>query len=283
MLCYRTAVQKKKAKADRRQVYLHIILILGAILTLFPLALTFINSFKSIKDYQAGMWFPSIPFRLYNYGEAWTKILPYMGNTLLVVLIGCGGMLIISSLASYAIGKIRFAGSTICFYLVLGLMMLPGVLTLVPSSMIYKSLHLNNTIWALIFPTWSNGSLMSVFLFTTFFRGLPKELFEAAKIDGAGEFKQYYKIALPLSAPMIGTCAIAQIVSIWNDYLWPKTIQSDVSLYTIPAGILYEYQNYSNAPEQFAGYILAALPLFLLFVFANKSYIEGIVGSAIKM
>ena len=82
---------------------------------------------------------------------------------------------------------------------------------------------------------------------------------------------------------MIGTCAIAQIVSIWNDYLWPKTIQSDVSLYTIPAGILYEYQNYSNAPEQFAGYILAALPLFLLFVFANKSYIEGIVGSAIKM
>ncbi len=272
-----------RAKKAAKQISLNAAMIITIIIMLLPLVLTFFNSFKSLNDYQRDMWLPSVPFRLFNYREAWDKLLPYLWNTIIVAVFGVFGMLLISSLAGYAIGKIQFSGHKLIYALVLGLMMLPGVLTLVPASLIYKSLHIDNTYFALLFPIWSNGCLMSVFLFVTFFKSLPKEIFEAAKIDGASEFKQYFKIAVPLSAPTIGTCAIIQIASIWNDYLWPKTIQSDTSMYTIPAGILYAYQNYNNTPEMFAGYLIAAIPLLIIFIFANKYYIEGLVGSSIKM
>lgn len=280
---YLTKAQKTQNKATRGQIYLHIAMIVTIVIMLLPLVMTFYNSFKSLNEYDHEMWFPSLPLHLYNYSEAWDKLKDYVINTLLVTVIGVIGMLLISSLAAYAIGKIRFKGSGFVYFLVLALMMLPGVLTLVPSTMIYRTLHLENTIFALVFPIWSNGCLMTVFLFTSFFKGLPKEIFEAAKIDGAGEFKQYFKIAVPLSGPTICTCTIIQVVSIWNDYLWPKTIQTETGMYTLPAGILYQYQNYNNTPEMFAGYILAAIPLLILFIFANKYYIEGLTGSAIKM
>ena len=86
-----------------------------------------------------------------------------------------------------------------------------------------------------------------------------------------------------MSAPTTGTCVIIQVVAVWNDYLWPKTIQSETNMYTLPAGILYIYQNYQNTTEMFAGYMIAAVPLLILFIFANKYYIEGLIGSAIKM
>jgi ABC-type glycerol-3-phosphate transport system permease component len=274
---------RRERNERNEQIILNAILIVALFLSLFPLLLTFYDSTKSLRDYENNMWFPSLPLRFYNYGQAWGKLSRYILNTLLVTLIGCGGMLFISSLASYAIGKIQFKGAKICFWIVLALMMLPGVLTLVPSSLIYKSLHLNNTYFALIFPIWTNGSLMSVFLFVTFFRSLPKEIFEAAEMDGAGEFRQYFSIAVPLSMPTVATCAIIQIISIWNDYLWPITIQSDEAMYTLPAGILYQYSNYDNTPEMYAAYMLAALPLLIVFVCLNKYYIKGLLGSAVKM
>lgn len=275
--------KKARFKKSLNQVRLNVILIIAIIIMLLPLAMTLYNSFKSLNEYSKNMWFPSIPLHLYNYTEAWSKLSKYILNTVIVTVVGVVGMLIISSLAAYAIGKIKFKGSGFCYFLVLALMMLPGVLTLVPSTMIYKTLHLDNTYWALIIPIWSNGCLMTVFLYTTFFRALPNEIFEAAQIDGANEFQQYVKIALPLSAPTTGTCVIIQVVAVWNDYLWPKTIQSDTGMYTLPAGILYIYQNYQNTTEMFAGYMIAAIPLLILFIFANKYYIEGLIGSAIKM
>ncbi len=272
-----------KPKTVLSQSLLHIVLLVTLFLTLFPLFLTLVNSFKSVKDYQASMWLPSLPLRFFNYKESWSRLAPYFWNTMIVTLVGVSGMLLISSLASYAFGKIRFKGSGFCLWIVLALMMLPGVMTLVPSVMVYRTLHLNDTIWALIFPIWTNGCLMSTFLLTTFFRSLPKEIFEAAEVDGAGELIQYFKIALPLSMPMVGTCTIIQIVSIWNDYLWPMTIQSDDSLYTIPAGILFNYQNYENVPEMYSAYVIAALPLLFIFIFLNKYYVKGLLDSAIKM
>ena len=272
-----------KPKSLLSQGALHIVLIITLFLTLFPLMLTLVNSFKSVKDYQASMWLPSLPLRFFNYKESWKRLAPYFWNTMIVTVVGVSGMLLISSMASYAFGKIRFKGSGFCLWVVLSLMMLPGVMTLVPSVMVYRTLHLNDTIWALIFPIWTNGCLMSTFLLTTFFRSLPKEIFEAAEVDGAGELTQYFKIALPLSMPMVGTCTIIQIVSIWNDYLWPMTIQSDEKLYTLPAGILFNYQNYENTPEMYSAYVIAALPLLFIFIFLNKYYVKGLLDSAIKM
>lgn len=270
------------------QILINIFLVIGIFLTLLPLLMTFYNSFKSKHDIEGNMWLPQIPFRTFNYTESFEDLLPYLKNTILVTIVGVSGMLIISSLASYAIAKIRFKGHKFVYALVLGLMMLPGVLTLVPAARLYAFLGLEDTLWALIFPIWSNGCLMTVFLMTSLFRSLPKEIFESAKIDGANEFRQYSKIAIPLAGPTIGTCVIIQIVSIWNDYLWPTTINTDPDFqertWTLPAALLnLSKQADYSITTLYAGYIIAAIPLLLIFIFANKFYIEGLIGSSIKM
>ncbi len=274
---------KRHLKENSAQFWLHFVLIVGLFLALYPLMLTLIDSVKSLRDYQFNMWWPSLPIRFYNFGQSFEKLKTYFLNTLLVAAAGISGMLVISSLAAYAIGKIRFPGHNFCLWCVLALMMLPGVMTLVPSSLIYRTLHLNDTYWALIIPIWTNGCLQATFLLTTTYKAMPREIFEAAEVDGAGEIRQFLTIGLPLSAPMMGTCAIMQLISIWNDYLWPMTIQSDTSLYTLPAGILFTYSNYQNVPEQYSAYIFSSLPLLFIFIFLNKYYIKGLMDSAIKM
>lgn len=272
----------KKAMA---QLVLHLSVLIIVVILLFPLAFTFWNAFKSHYEYTMNMWTPELPLRFSNLGVAFGYINKYMFNTLLVALVGCVGMLIISSVASYSIARINFPGAKLCFGFVLMLMMMPGIITLVPQFLLYKSLGLYDNFWALIFPIYTNGSLMSVFLFVTFFRELPAEIFEAAEIDGAGTFVRYLKIALPLSMPILGTAAIIQIVSIWNDYLWQQVIMTEP--YTIAAGLIEVFDNSrefdTKIPVVYAGYLIASSPLILLFVGANKYYIQGLVGSAIKM
>ncbi len=267
------------------QVILQIIIWILIFILLFPLMFTLWNAFKSHYEYTMDMWLPSLPIRFSNLGVAFGYIKDYLFNTVLVALVGCIGMLIISSVASYSIARIRFPGSKFCFAFVLMLMMMPGIITLVPQFLLYKALGLFDNFWALIFPIYTNGSLMSVFLFVTFFRGLPSEIFEAADIDGADTAVKYLKIALPLSLPILGTAAIIQIVSIWNDYLWQQVIMTEP--YTIAAGLIEVFDNNrefdTKIPVVYSGYLIASSPLIILFVAANKYYIQGLVGSAIKM
>lgn len=281
-------ISSKKRRSDARkgffsQFILHLVIIIALILVFFPLVETFIGSVKSVRDYQENMWTISFPLRFFNYATVWPKVSRYFWNTVLVTLAGVSGMILISSLASYAIGKIKFRGSSLLFWLVLVLMMLPGIMTFVPSTLLYRSLRLNDTMWALIVPSWTGGCISATFLLTSAYRSLPKEIFEAAEVDGANEFKQFFAIGVPLTAPIIGTCSIMQILYLWGDYVWCMTIQSDPSLYTMPAGILYRFSNYTNTPEQYAAYIIASLPLIAVFIFLNRYYIKGLLDSAIKM
>ncbi len=267
------------------QIILQLIIWILIFILLFPLLFTVWNAFKTHYEYTMDMWLPSLPIRFSNLGVAFGYIKGYVFNTILVAVVGCVGMLIISSIASYAIARIRFPGSKFCFGFVLMLMMMPGIITLVPQFLLYKALGLFDNFWALIFPIYTNGSLMSVFLFVTFFRGLPAEIFEAADIDGADTAIKYLKIALPLSMPILGTATIIQIVSIWNDYLWQQVIMTEP--YTIAAGLIEVFNNNrefdTKIPVVYSGYLIASSPLIVLFVAANKYYIQGLVGSAIKM
>ena len=120
--------------------------------------------------------------------------------------------------------------------MIMVLMMVPSVLTLVPSYMLYRELGLYNNLMALILPIWTGGCVFAVFLLVTMFRGLPNELFEAASIDGANTMQKYFFLALPLSLPILGTITILQFSNIWNDFIWPQLIlESDH--YTISAGL----------------------------------------------
>lgn len=279
----RNGITLGRVKKTVPQIILNIMIIALIIIMLYPLAFAAWNALKNSVEYENSKWAPSLPIRISNFSVAYGYIGQYMINTFKLAIVGVLGMLIISSLASYAIARIKFPGHKLCYAFVVMLMMMPGIITLVPQFLLYKRMGLYDHFFALVFPIWTNGSLMSVFLFVTFFRSIPNDLFEAADMDGAGAFRKYFTIALPLSMPIVLTATIIQVASIWNDYLWQQVVMSEA--YTLPAGLIVVFDNLAFQSQQnivFAGYLLASAPLILLFLFASKYYIQGLMGSAIK-
>jgi multiple sugar transport system permease protein len=276
---------KVKTKTNLNQGILNAVVVVLLVLMLYPLAMALWNSFKSTYVYDLTRWYPTIPLRVSNVLVAFKAVWQYVLNTLFVGVTGVGGSLIIASLAAYAFSQMRFPGRNLLYALVIVLMMIPGVMSLTPSFILYRSLGFINKRIVLIIPLIAGGPVFGTFLLTTFFGGLPKDLFEAGKIDGASEVMMFLKIAVPLSVPILGTLGIMQIVGVWNDYIWPLATIQDSSKYTISAGLITEFtsQYAQNMPVTFSGYLVASLPLILLFVFCNRYYIEGLTSSAIKM
>lgn len=276
----------KKFKIVWGQVFINLTMLFLLICMIYPLLMSFWSAFKTIDQYDVSKFYPTLPLKFSNLATAFSKISIYTYNTIAVAIFGIAGSLLIASLAAYAFARMDFPGKPIFFTMVLSLMMIPGVLTLVPQFILYKNLKLNNSLFAILLPQLTLQPIGAVFLLTIFFKSLPKELFEAAKMDGAGPFKTFIKVAIPLSAPILITQAIMQMNGIWNDYLWPMTvISTNYENLTISAGLIVEFRNlYSqNMPVTYAGYLISSIPLLLVFIFGNKYYIKGLLNSGIKM
>lgn len=276
----------KKFKIVWGQVFINLTMIFLLLCMIYPLLMSFWSAFKTIDQYDVSKFYPTLPLKFSNLATAFSKISVYTYNTIAVAIFGIAGSLLVASLAAYAFARMDFPGKPIFFTMVLSLMMIPGVLTLVPQFILYKNLKLNNSLFAILLPQLTLQPIGAVFLLTIFFKSLPKELFEAAKMDGAGPFKTFIKVAIPLSAPILITQAIMQMNGIWNDYLWPMTvISTNYENLTISAGLIVEFRNlYSqNMPVTYAGYLISSIPLLLVFIFGNKYYIKGLLNSGIKM
>lgn len=279
----------KKEKANKRkgvisQTILHFVMIISLFLVLYPLLMMIFGAFKSGTEYNSNKWLPALPLRLSNLSDAYLQLKSFLFNTLFVAAIGIAGMIAISSMAAFSMSKLKFKGSKVLFFMILALTMVPGVLSLTSQFLIYKDFGLQNSLFALIIPMWTGGCVFGVFLLSGFYSGLPNELFEAASLDGAGDFVKYYKIALPLSMPILATLIIMQITGVWGDYIWPVLILSKEK-YTIAAGLAFSFESVSSIaqPVKFAGYLVAAIPVVLLFVFFNRFYVEGLTSSGIKL
>lgn len=274
-----------KSKRIVSQIALNAVIVLLLFLMIYPLAFAVWNAFKSGDGYRYTRWYPTLPLHIANIGTAWSVTYRWMFNTVFVGVLGTAGMLFLSSMASFAFAKLRFPGKSIFFSMVIVLMMIPSVLTLIPSYLQYKAFGMYDSHLALILPIWTAGCIFSVFLTTSFFSGLPKDIFEATQIDGGTKWHCYLHIAVPLSVPILSTIAIMQLINTWNDYLWPSLLLPTEEKLTISAGLILfcrgEYS--SNYPLQFAGYLVASTPLIVLFIGCNKFYIQGLVSSGIKM
>lgn len=270
-----------------RQIILHGIIVLLLFIMLYPLAMALWNSFKTDLTYNSSRWYPTLPLRVNNIVVAFKLVYRYVLNTVLVAVAGPFFMLLFSSAAAYAFGRMDFPFKKLLYSMVIMLMMIPGILTLVPSYLLYKSLGLQENMLALIVPIATGGCVFGVFLLTGFFEGMPKDIFESARIDGAHEVTCLVRIALPMCIPIMCTLLIIQIINIWNDLMWPRIIMGNdaTNKYTISAGLYLQFQSEytANMPVMFAGYLVSSLPLILLFIFANRFYIDGLINSAIKM
>jgi ABC-type glycerol-3-phosphate transport system permease component len=259
-------------------------LVFIGLMTFLPFALMIVISFKTREQFLVSAVLPSWPPRLANYSVAagilWRPIL----NTIIVSIAAIAGTLSVSSLAAYAFARFRFAGDTILFYMILALLMIPGILMLVPRYVIVAQLGMVNTYWALIIPFVASGQIFAIFVLRTFFASIPQELVDAGRVDGAGDLGIFWSIVLPLSKPILGTLAILQMLTIKNDFIWPLVTVTRPFLRTLTLQLrLMEGELGTEWGLIMAGYTLACVPILIVFALATRPFIQGMTSGAIKV
>jgi ABC-type glycerol-3-phosphate transport system permease component len=280
-----------------RDLPFHLPLLVLVALTFYPFLFLVQTSLKDNDQFFHDFWGLRPPLHWGNYAQAWEAIRHYVGNSVLVTIVTVAGTLAIASLAAFAFARHRFPGREALFYAVLSLMMVPSVLTLISAFMWMKQFPLaggNNgwgeggrglldSPWGLILPYVAGSQVFAIFILRSFIAALPEELFEAARLDGASEWRLYTGIALPLSKPVLGTVAIMVALSTWNDYVWPLIVLSDDSLKTLSIGLAFFRGSYQTTyGPLMAGYVLASLPLLILFLLTMRTFIAGLTSGALK-
>lgn len=272
-----------RARATQATLYT----LLGAILllTLVPILFMVVSAFKSNAQIYGSFWGLPSPPQWSNFASAGEAIWRYIFNTALYALGGSLSVILLSTLAGYVFAKKQFPGKELLFMMMLGLMMIPGILTLIPSYVLYANLGLTNTPWVILIQAAAGGQIFGIFLSRTFIAGLPNEIFDAAKIDGANERELLLKLVFPLSMPIISTIFIMQAVGIYNDYIWPLLTISDARIQMLGVGLTLFMNQFgiTDMGVQFAAYTLSSLPLVLIFSVGMRYFIQGMTSGAIKM
>lgn len=263
---------------------LYLLLVAVAIVVLLPLIWMVLTSLKPESDvttFPPSLW--PREWTLAAYVDVWRRV-PF-GRFFLNSVIFAGGVTIISllfdSMTAYALSRLRFPGRDAIFVIILVAMMLPFQVTFVPLYVTVHSLHLLNTFGGLIIPRATNA--FGIFMLRQFFISLPRDLDEAARVDGASEFYIYSRVVLPLSGPALATLAVFHFMYNWNDFLWPLLIVSATDMETLPAGLaLFVGQHVVEYAVVMAGATLALSPLFIAFLFAQKYFVRGIALTGLK-
>lgn len=262
----------------------HFALWIICLLSVYPFVFLFVSSYKS--DVQIfNSWWSVIPdqFHWSNYSQAWNVIDKYMLNSILITLLSVVGVVILSTLTGYAFAKMYFVGKEFLFVLLFLLMLIPDILTLAPSFVLYKSMDLLNNWLVLIIPYVTGGQIIGIFIMRNYIEGMPKEIFESARMDGASEMQVFWSIILPLTRSMAITVAILTAVGVWNDYVWPLITISEDGLRTVAIGLQYfTTQHQTKVGYLMAGNVISAIPILLLFVFGTKYFVQGVMSGSVK-
>ena len=262
----------------------HAALLLLIVLSIYPFFYMVVMSLKSNLQISRQFWavFPA-PLHWDNYARAWNEIRGSFPNSIFISSASCLGVLATGCLAGYVFARHDFRGKEFLYYSIVSLMMVPGILTLVPGYMLVSRLRLVNTYAGVILPYIAGGQVFAIFMFRSYFASIPEDLFEAARLDGAGELRIMTTLAVPLSKPMIGTVAILNILGTWNDIIWPLLVLSLKEQRPITVALLYFARGYRvEEGPLMAGNVLASIPIMLLFFFTMRLFIQGITSGGLK-
>ncbi|MBT2495666.1 carbohydrate ABC transporter permease [Microbacterium sp. ISL-59] len=275
----------RRVRRTMRRVRQQVSVALLALLFLFPLLVMLSTAFKTPGDVFSSP--PSLlptDWTLDNFAEAFDQIpvWRYLGNTLFVSGMSILGTVISCPLVAYALAKVRWRGSRPLLILVLATMMLPPQVTLIPLFLVWNGLEATNTYLPLIVPAFL-GTPFFIFMIRQFLLAVPDELIEAARLDGASEFRTYATIVLPLARPAIVTAAIFQFVWAWTDFLNPLIYLNDESTYTLSIG-LYAFFGENDVAwgPLMAACVMFTLPAVVIFLIGQKFFIGGASAGALK-
>ncbi len=288
----RAGAQKLQPAARRRETrrvrvaraLVWVLVGIGAFLSVVPFLWMVGGSFRGEADLFAD---PAriLPrtWTLEGYRGIWEE-LPFLRliiNSFVFAGVTTALLLLLDSLAAYALARLRFRGQKLAFWLVLATLMVPFQITLIPVFMTVFQLGWLNTYQGLIIPR--AASAFGIFMLRQFFLQIPRELDEAARIDGANHFQIYWRIILPLAKPALATLAVLHFMALWNDLLWPLVMTSDTEMRTLPAGLtLFGGQHVTDHAVLLAGATISLLPLAIAFALAQKYFVQSVATAGLK-
>lgn len=262
-----------------------LILILLVITTLFPFLMMLMMSLK--EDIMIKIDFLGLPDKIawVNYAKAFAEVIRPVGNSIFICFFTVVGVLILVSLSGYAFARFQFAGKEIIYYMIIGVMMIPTVLLIIPTYTVVNKLNLVGTFWACIFPYIAGQQLFGIMLTRSYFSSLPEELFESAQMEGATDFYMFRKIALPLSVPILITIGITTLVAAYNDYIWPTLVLTGGQKFQTFCQVAFVKAAGNGTIDMgmlTAFYVLGTIPLLIITASCLKYYLQGMIEGAVK-
>jgi len=274
---------------------LYLIVAVGAIASMFPFFWTVVSSGKTITElyrYPPTFWPESTQF-VKNYTEVWSTV-PFgrwLLNTAWVTTWALVGGTLSSAIVAYGFSRFRFPGRDIFFFITLGTLMLPVEVTLIPTYLLFGKFNWIDTYYPLIVPAWFGGGAFNIFLMRQFILGIPYDLDEAARIDGASSWRILWQIILPLSKPALATLATLGFIGNWNNFLGPLIFLNTEEKYTVAVGLRYLQSTFAGGsavvsrPQDhllMAAALMVALPCLILFFIGQRYFVEGIATTGLK-
>ena len=284
-LAYR---QTRARRAKRAGLLKHLFLIATSFIMIYPLLWMVASSLKPDNQIFGDLSLWPSTFEWQNYWQGWNALpvsfTTFFWNSTVVTVLSVVGNVISCSFAAYAFARLEFTGKTIWFALMMMTLMIPSHVVLIPQYIMFLNLGWVDTYLPLIVPRFLAGDAFFIFLMIQFFRQLPRELDEAAMIDGCSPFKIYWAIIMPLSVPAMATAAIFSFIWTWEDFLGPLVYLNDMKDYTVPLALrmFVSQDSVSQYGPMFAMSILSILPILLFFVLFQRLIIRGIAMSGLK-
>jgi len=282
------AREAMRVRARRRALWKHALLVAASLLMLYPLLWMLASAFKPEHLIFSDLSLWPAEWKWTNFAQGWNGLAAsfttFYLNSFLVAGLSVAGNLMACSLAAFAFARLEFPLKRLWFVLMLGTLMLPYHVTLIPQYVLFLKLDWVGTFLPLVVPKFLAVDAFFIFLMVQFFRGIPRELDEAAMMDGCGPWRIYWKILLPLSTPVLATAAIFSFIWAYDDFFGPLVYLNDVHHYTVPLALrtFVDDTGRSDWGPLFAMSVLSLVPLFAIFLFCQRFLIQGIAMSGLK-
>jgi multiple sugar transport system permease protein len=266
------------------RIFLYALLIIGALLALLPML--WMLSASLMPAGEASTFPPRfLPSRLTleHYTALFTRLSlgRYLFNSALIAIVVTAASLAVNSMAGYAFAKLRFRGRDRLFRALSAGLVLPVQVSMLPLFLLLKNLGLINTYWGVIIP--GLASIFGIFLVRQYALSIPDEMLDAARVDGASEFRIFWSIVVPGILPILATLAIWTFLATWNDFMWPLIVLSDESHYTLPVALAnLSGEHVQDTELMMAGSVITVIPVMLVFLFLQRYYIQGVMAGSVK-
>lgn len=280
-----TAPAPTRSRGGSSSWWIYVLLVLGLLLLVGPFVWMILGSFKTTGELRQvpPTWLPENP-TLQNYQDLFSRqnFIGYFANSTIVAFFVTAGNVVFCSMLGYALAKLHFPGKRILFAVVLATLMVPGIVTFMPLFVLVANLNLVNTHAGLILPFLAGA--FGVFLMRQFIGGIPDELLDAARVDGAGEHYIFWRIVMPLCGPALATLTILTFLASWNSFLWPLVVATSQDMFTLPVAVAFlaTGQQETNVALLMAGSVVVILPVVIVFILLQRHFTQGIAMTGIK-